>query len=409
MNDLSQTTEVCRVKLLVYSHSFAPSIGGVETIVLSIARGLAEIRTSDDRQQFDVTLVSETAAENFDDRSLSFRVVRQPKPIELWRLIRACDVVHLAGPALLPLFLARLARKPVVVEHHGYQAVCLNGILVYQSDGSMCPGHFQAGRYGKCIRCQNCQNSVFRSIVTLLLMIPRFWLSRNAAMNIAVSRRALERCALPRSSVVYHGIEDPLGNDRVPLSTWNASGKTCFAYVGRFVPEKGIPTLLRAAQLLKKEGHQFEIRLIGDGPERPKLEAIIGQEHLENCVRITGYLTETALADALRDVGVVVMPSIWEETAGLAAIEQMMRGRLVIASDIGGLGEIVGDAGLKFLPGDARALADCMRAVLLDASIIDSYGRKARDRALHLFVRSRMLDEHANVYRELVHKAKAEA
>ncbi len=397
------------MKLLVYTHFFAPSIGGVETIVLSIARGLAEIRTSDDGQQFDVTLVTETAAENFDDRSLSFRVVRQPNPIELWRLLRACDVVHLAGPALLPLFLARLARKPVVVEHHGYQAVCLNGILVYQPDGSICPGYFQAGRYGKCIRCQNCQNSVFRSIVTLLLMIPRFWLSRNAAMNIAASRRALERCALPRSSVVYHGIDDPLGNDRVPPSTWNLSGKTCFAYVGRFVPEKGIPTLLRAAQLLKKERYQFEIRLIGDGPERPELEAIIGEEHLENCVRITGYLTGTALADALRDVGVVVMPSIWEETAGLAAMEQMMRGRLVIASDVGGLGEIVGDAGLKFLPGDAGALADCMRTVLLDASIIDSYGRKARDRALHLFVRSRMLEEHANVYRELARKTKAEA
>jgi glycogen synthase len=402
MNDLPQPTEGGRIKLLVYSHFFAPSIGGVETIVLSLARGLADLRTANGPLQFDLTVVTQTPAGGFDDRSLAFRVVRQPRLIELWRLIRGCDVVHLAGPALMPLFLARLGGKRVVVEHHGYQAVCLNGILVYQPDGSMCPGHFQAGRYGKCVRCQNCENSVFRSMVNLLLMIPRSWLSRRAAKNIGVSRRALERSGLPRSSVVYHGIEDPLPKDEVPPSAENASCKMCFAYVGRFVPEKGIPILLQAAQILTREGQEFEARLIGDGPERARLEAIIRQEHLENCVRITGYLTGSALADALRDVRVVVMPSVWEETAGLAAMEQMMRGRLVIASDVGGLGEIVGNAGLKCPPGDATALADCMRAVLLNRSIVDSYGRKARERTLRLFARERMLNEHASVYREVL-------
>jgi len=83
-----------------------------------------------------------------------------------------------------------------------------------------------------------------------------------------------------------------------------------------------------------------------------------------------------------------------------------MRGRLVIVSNVGGLGEIVGEAGLKCPPGDAGALADCMRTVLLDPSIADTYGRKARERALRLFARARMLDEHAGVYRELLGRAK---
>jgi glycogen(starch) synthase len=378
------------MKLLVYSHFFPPSIGGVETVVLSLARGLAELRTPEGQLQFDVTVATQTPAGDFDDRSLVFRVVRQPRLIALWRIIRECDVVHVAGPALIPLFLARLARKRVVIEHHGYQAICLNGILVYQPDGSICPGHFQAGRYGKCLRCQTCENSAFRSIANLLLMIPRSWFSRSAEGNIAVSRSALERCALPRSSVIYHGIKDPLPKDGV----------------GRFVAEKGIPILLQAARILAREGHDFEVRLIGDGPERAKLEAMVRQERLENWVRTTGYVAGDALADALRDVPVVVMPSVWEETAGLAAMEQMMRGRLVIASDVGGLGEIVGDAGLRCPPGDAGALADCMRAVLRDPSIADMYGRKARERALHLFARARMLDEHAGLYWELLGQAK---
>ena len=136
------------MKLLLYSHFFAPSIGGVETIVLSLARGLAELRTASNERQFDVMVVTQTLAGDFDDRLLPFALVRQPRLIELWRRIRECDVVHLAGPSLAPLFLAWLAGKPVVVEHHGYQAICPNGVLVYQPEGSICPGHFQARRYG---------------------------------------------------------------------------------------------------------------------------------------------------------------------------------------------------------------------------------------------------------------------
>jgi glycosyltransferase involved in cell wall biosynthesis len=232
-------------------------------------------------------------------------------------------------------------------------------------------------------------------------MFPRSWLARGATANLAISHHVLERHALPRSSVAYYGIEDPIGKDLVPPSASSVPEKTCFAYVGRLVPEKGVPILLQAAQILRREGHQFELRLIGDGPERKKLETTIGREHLEGCVRITGYLTGAALADALRDVRVVVMPSVWEETAGLAAIEQMMRGRLVIASAVGGLGEVVGEAGLKCPPGDAHALADCMRHVLQDPSRVASLGREARDRALRLFGRTRMIEEHARIYADV--------
>jgi glycosyltransferase involved in cell wall biosynthesis len=99
------------------------------------------------------------------------------------------------------------------------------------------------------------------------------------------------------------------------------------------------------------------------------------------------------------------MPSVWEETAGLAAIEQMMRGRLVIASKIGGLAEIVGSAGLCFAPGSADALAECMRRVLQEPGLIDVLGSQARMRAFNLFARPRMIDEHRNLYRLVLEHA----
>jgi glycogen(starch) synthase len=388
------------MKLLIYAHFFAPSIGGVETAVLSLAGGLCELRIPNGDSEFEVTLVTHTPAGDFDDRSLPFRVVRHPSLLQLWRIVRESDVIHIAGPALPPLVLGSLARKPIVIEHHGYQAICPNGLLVHQPDGSICPGHFQAGHYAKCLRCRACETSSLRSLTALLLMFPRFWLSRAVSMNLAISHHVLERHGLPRSSVVYYGIEDPLGKDTNPPPAAKTAGKVCFAYVGRFFPEKGIAILLRAAGMLRGEGREFEVRLIGDGPQRAKLEEIIEANHLGSCVRITGYLTGDAMANALRDVRVVVMPSVCEETAGLAAIEQMMRGRLVIASRIGGLAEVVDDAGLQFSPGDAEALADCMRRVIQDASIVDSIGPKARVRARKLFLRARMVEEHARVYHD---------
>ena len=389
------------MKLLVYSHFFAPSIGGVESIVHSLASGLAEHRTPEGTPEFDLTVVTETPAGDFDDHSLAFRVVRQPGLFHLWSLVRASDVIHVAGPALLPLFLARLARKPAVIEHHGYQTICPNGILVHQPDRSICPGHFQAGRYAECLRCNAQETSWLRSCANLLLMFPRRALARRSEANIAVSQHVLQRLAMPHASVIYHGVEDLLSNTLIPQPIPPSSGKICFAYVGRLVQEKGIPILLQAAQKLIGEGRQFEVLLIGDGPERTKLEAMIVREHLESRVQITGYLTGSALMGAMRDVHVVVMPSIWEETAGLTAIEQMMRGRLVITSDIGGLGEIVSDAGLRCAPGNADALADRMREALQNPTLLDCYGGKARERALHLFRRGQMIEEHARVYRQV--------
>jgi glycosyltransferase involved in cell wall biosynthesis len=78
-----------------------------------------------------------------------------------------------------------------------------------------------------------------------------------------------------------------------------------------------------------------------------------------------------------------------------------MRGRLVIVSDIGGLGEIVDESGLACAPGDATALADRMRSVILDRSIMERYGRLARARTSVLFERQRMIEEHARIYRAL--------
>jgi len=387
------------MKLLLYSHFFAPGVGGVETLLLSLARGLAGLRGPSGESQFEVTLVTQTAGREFDDGALGFRVVRQPDFWELRRWTRWTDVVHLAGPALAPMVLGFLEGKPVVIEHHGYQAVCPNGLLFRQPTESVCAGHFLAAEYGKCLRCLRAEGPIVQSWSRLLLMFPRYWLAKRASANIAISNHFVGRCALPRLSVIYHGVEEPL--ESFTQETDAPQKPIRFAYIGRLVREKGLIFLVEAARLLGEEGHAVELLLIGDGPERPVLESAIARQGLRDHVRITGFLTGSAFAEAANGADAVLMPTVCEETAGLAAMEQMMRGRLVIASDIGGLGEVVGDAGLKVKPGDPRALADAMRAVVQNPLLVTSLGEKARARAHLLFRRDRMIAEHAQLYRRL--------
>jgi len=218
--------------------------------------------------------------------------------------------------------------------------------------------------------------------------------------NIAITEHVRKRHALPNSRVIYYGIEDVSKGETVASIGSSCPKRLCFAYVGRFVSEKGVFVLLDAAARLQKEGHEFDVLLIGDGPDRAKLEGEIERQGLGSRVRITGFLRGPQLSSLLQEVHVVVMPSVWEETAGLAAIEQMMRGRLVIASAIGGLGEVVGSAGIVCPPGDAEALAGCMSAVITHPERIAALGGKARERALSTFGYARMLEEHAEVYRQ---------
>ena len=393
------------MKLLIYSHYFAPSLGGVENVVRKLATGLASPPFGGNPPEFEVVVVTQTGRGAFDDSTLPFPVVRKPGIFRLTRLIRNSDVVHLAGPALLPLFLTRLIHKPVVVEHHGYQAICPNGSLLLQPEAEVCPGHFQAGHFRTCFRCQRSEFPAVRSARTLFLTGLRGWLCKDAE-NLAISPHVTDRLSsVFHSQVVYYGIEDPRPQI-VPKGVGPGFvSRICFAYVGRFVSEKGIPVLLDAARQVLSEGLTFDLLLIGDGPDREKLQNRILKNGLDSCTRITGFLQGAALNDVLENVHAVVMPSICEETAGLAAIEQMMRGRLVIASSIGGLANVVGDTGMLFTPRDAAALASCIKAVIREPELIVQFGGKARQRALELFTYPRMLEEHAQVYRRQLQRS----
>jgi glycogen synthase len=389
------------MKLLLYSHFFAPSVGGVESVVRSLAAGLAELRKPDGTREFEVSVVTQTPAGEFDDRSLAFPVVRQPSLIHLYRLIRGCDVIHLAGPALAPLLLARLARKPVVIEHHGFQTICPTGQLLIEPTGVPCPGHFMAGRHLECLRCRSDRNWPASCKLWLLTFVRRI-LCRYVTANVMPTEWVAGLLQLPHAVAIPHGLETIAPNG---LSTWQ-SDKPVIVFQGRLVTTKGVRVLLEAARILCSENHKFELRVIGDGPERAALEEYAQQCQLSSCVRFAGLLPPAELESALANASVVVVPSLGGEVFGLVVVENMSRRLPVVASNLGSLVEVLGGTGLTFRTGDKDDLASQLARLLDDPALGVTLGCRAQQRAFDSFARGRMINAHARVYRKAIFREK---
>ncbi len=393
------------MKLLIYSHAFAPQIGGVETYALHLARGLA---ARDERKAAHVTVVTQSPKKDFDDSAMPFAIVRSPGIMQLRKLIRESDVVHLAGPVIMPLIFALFARKPIVVEHHGYQASCPNGLLLYQPSKTACPNHYMKNEFSACLKCNTSESGWFASIKMLMLTPLRRFLCRRVNVNLCISKHVAARLELPNSIVVYYGVPQTteiLSNIQpAPIaqtSSQSAKPALSIAYVGRLVLEKDVPTIVEAVRLAQASGYRIAFKIIGDGPDHPRVESAISAHTFDPPISMTGFLSGDPFKNALSDADVVVIPTIMEETAGLAVMEQLDRAKPVIVSDIGGLAEVAGDAGLKFPPGNAVALAACLRQLIDDPALLRELGVRAKNRATTVFSLDRMIEEHFQIFEKL--------
>lgn len=131
--------------------------------------------------------------------------------------------------------------------------------------------------------------------------------------------------------------------------------------VAGFRPQKDQDTLIRALSLLPDKFHLF---LVGDGVRRPELEALTKELALDDRVHFLGLRTD--VAELLHAADYVVMSSHFEGLS-LSSVEGMAVGRPMLASDVDGLREVVGGAGILFPHGDSKALA--ARILDLDTNV----------------------------------------
>jgi glycosyltransferase involved in cell wall biosynthesis len=279
------------------------------------------------------------------------------------------DVVHahdwIVQSALGP---ARRAGVPVVLTLHDYSHVCATKRLVL--DGTTCPGPAPA----RCTKCSAAQYGTIGPAVAAANYLARLQRNRRISEFIAVSNAVADSCRLGRSGVSYsvvpNFIPDSLVAEHAPDSSSLAEGPILFA--GDVTADKGAEVLLDAYRTL-------------DAP--PEL-VLAGRNLLEKPdavppgVRTLGVVGHDTVMSLMSSARLVVVPSICADACPTVVLEAMARGRPVVASAIGGIGDLVDDGTTgKLVPSaDPNALAAAMESVLQSPESATALGRAGLER-----------------------------
>ena len=169
-------------------------------------------------------------------------------------------------------------------------------------------------------------------------------------------------------------------------------------FFGRLAPEKGVSVLLDAVPIL---GPEVGVSVFGDGPLRGEVEAAANRSPT---LKYFGFREDVQACLAAMDA--VVIPSTWEEAFPYSALEAMAVGRAIVASNIGGLPELVteGKNGLLFAPGSAAGLAAAVSRLAADPSATQAMGAQGRQIQRDEYTIDKMAERIESVYRSLLWK-----
>ena len=175
-------------------------------------------------------------------------------------------------------------------------------------------------------------------------------------------------------------------------------GTPRFVFIGRLVAHKGLQWLLRA---LAQVETSVALDVAGDGPYRGELEQMSARLGLTSMVNFHGWVDEAALDRLVAGARGVVLPSIWHEPAGLAALDGAARGRAVVGSRCGGLPEyaLEGQNARLVDPNDDLGLAELLSKLADDWALAARLGAAGHELAAGGFALERHLEELERVYR----------
>jgi glycosyltransferase involved in cell wall biosynthesis len=204
-----------------------------------------------------------------------------------------------------------------------------------------------------------------------------------------------------RVRVIHNGIA-PAGEGEADARLLELSrGGPVIGALTLLRPGKGLETLIEAAPHVLASHPQARVAIVGEGPDLAELQALAVTLGVAEAIHFLGP-TEQPLP-SLRAMDVFVHPS-WAESFPYVILEAMSLSLPIVASDVGGIGEAVvdGDSGLLVPPGDERALARALVAMLDDRARGRGLGERARSRVELRFTRTEMVERLAGLYEETV-------
>jgi glycosyltransferase involved in cell wall biosynthesis len=291
------------MKILICSHFFSPSIGGIQTSTLLLAREFVSAG-------HEVKVVTTTRDDDGTDHG--YEVIRSPAPGRLLGVVNWCDVYFQNNISLRTAWPLLFVWRPWVVATHMWLP---DGVVPWIT--------------------------AFKRMV--LMFATRLYVSEALRRHVG-----LPGAVIP--NVFDAGVfrllpEIPRDRD--------------FVFLGRLVSDKGADVLLGALSLMIKQKNWNGVAtIIGIGPEEAELRRMVDELGLQANVIFAGPMQGEELVRELNRYKIVVIPSLMREPFGIVALEGIACGCTPVASADGGLPEAVGSCGLFFQNGNVAALAE---------------------------------------------------
>ena len=352
---IALTSEGQTVRVAIISPSFG-GYGGMEAFVLTILSGLPVTARLEVRVFFKRTkgfvLRPELAAAI---AAIADRVaIVEAGSVALAKAVAWADVVHLQNTSPDVAVLARLCGKPLLLTLHAHRV----------------PGRSWRQRLWD---------------LSLRQATRRFFVSEFV-------RRTWEGEARRAGSEVVFPICE-LASGALPPTQ-----RRGFAFAARWIPNKGIETLIEAYARAAVDPVAWPLRLIGDGPLRPQVERRLAELGLRG-VELLGFVSQEKKAEVIRAARWMVVPPQTREDFGLTAIEARHLEVPCIITRDGGVPEAAGAEALACEPADVEGLAACLRA----AAAMDEreYAARAQRTRATLLPRLAGPSFYADVYQKI--------
>jgi glycosyltransferase involved in cell wall biosynthesis len=291
----------------------------------------------------------------------------------LWREIRSLklDIVHTHSSKAG--FLGRVAARTAGVPH-----------IVHTPHGHVFEGYFSP--------------NATRIFVALERLAAR-WTDRIITLSDEEARDHVRRgIGRPEQFVtIPSGVDLDAVTAASPVRL--VSGRPVIGAVARLVPIKGLHYLVDAAPEILRRCADARFLLVGDGEMRPALEAQARALGLSDRIVFAGYRDD--IPSVIAGMDLVALPSI-NEGMGRVLVMAMALGKPIVATEVGGVPELLGegDAGVLVPPGDSRALADAICALLENPARAHALGEAGRRRAPRYSVET-MVSALAKLYQEV--------
>ncbi len=347
----------------------ATSAGGVGSHVHSVVAGLRE------RGANVVVLGPASVGELFDFGAAGARfseveISDRPHPYRdtramarLRKLTRDADVVHAHGLRAGGLAALARVRPPLVVTLHN---ASIAGGMIGAAYGTL-------------------ERIVARGATEILAVSPDLE-DRMRELGARSVGRALVPAPPHRRS------DDPAAQAELRAEL-GADGRPLIVVVARLADQKGLPMLLDAAGGWARRTPRPLVVIAGDGPLEDALQMRVGAEDLP--VRLLGRRSDVPELLALADVAVV--PSVWEGQP-LIVQEVLRAGRPLVATEVGGIPDMVGDAALLVPPGDGALIEQAVGRVLDDHELAGRLAEDAAAQADRLPTQAAAIDQLTGIY-----------